>query len=125
MSLAIVRLPRAAQMGAIGQVLGLQGQADGVSARVCEVAHPIEKTERLQDSRVDANAHRVVTRLDSPKRRAARESALGNYFRRQASSSSGITDVQPQFAKRSADCQRWAVRSRHDGSFVFLYMRLM
>ena len=67
-------------MSAIGQVLGLQGQADGVSARICELAHSIEKTERLQDSRVDANAHRVVTRLDSPKRRAARESAFGNYF---------------------------------------------
>jgi hypothetical protein len=101
MSSAIAGLPRPPQTHAFGQLFGCDGEPRFVSAWVCEQSQPVEETQGLEHSSVDANADGVVTRLDAPKRRAAGKGSFSDYLGWQASTAAGVTDIKPELAEGS------------------------
>jgi len=71
---------------------------DGIVANVPDFAQAVEQAERLEHTRVDADADAGVASLDPLQRRSGCKGTLGHHCHRQAPSSAGVVDVRPQLA---------------------------
>jgi len=108
----------------LGEVGAGERLADAVVADVGDLAQAVEKTERLQDAGIDADADIGVPSFHPLQRRPGREGALGHDRHRQPSASTGIMDIRPKLAQRALHCGGGCVWSGHFDTFVLQIDRI-
>lgn len=82
----------------LGQFGTGEGLPDAVIADVGNLAQALEQTERLQDTRVYADAHFGIAGFDPLEGGAGREGAFRHDPHGQPSPSPGIMDIRSEFA---------------------------
>jgi hypothetical protein len=73
---AIAALSALPQPGALGQIVGSDGQTRFVPRGFSKAAQPVQKSQRLKHGSIDADADGMVPGLDPLKRRTACEGSL-------------------------------------------------
>lgn len=107
-------------MSSLGELVAGDVQSYGVARRVGHVGKVVEQIERLQDGGYDADADRVVSALDAGDGGTGGCCPIGNECHREAAPQTGVADVLTELVQRTPSGRRGTMRSRHNGSFLFL-----
>lgn len=86
---------------------------NAVIADVGDLAQSVEQSERQKNACIDADADVCVAGLDLLQGGAGREGALGHDRHGQASASTGVVDVRPEFTQRPPHGGGRVVRCGH------------
>jgi hypothetical protein len=90
-------------MHPLREVFGGNREAGNVAAWICKLAESIQESQSLKHRRVDANADRGITRLNSPYRRATRKRSLRYDSCGQAAPAPGVPDILARLVKAAAN----------------------
>src|SRR6185312_8643514 len=103
----------ALETNAFWQFRAGQPLADAVAGDVGDLAQAIEKTKRLQDGSVDADADVGVAGFDLLQGRAGRECALRHDRHGQPPATASVVDIRPQLAQDAPHSGRGVMWCRH------------
>ena len=97
----------------LGQLFGGNRDTHYIVRCIGELAQTIEESKRLQDSRIDPDAHRRISPLHSLQRRTACKGTLSDDARRQSPAAPRVANVLAELAKLTTHGNGGAMRSGH------------